>query len=224
MITKYTQEQFNTAKSTSLLECECENCASSFYKPKKEIVYEINKKRGSIRFCSAHCRSTFSKNKKQKLNCLNCMTDFEKFLSEIKKTQNHFCSRSCSVTYNNKHKSTGTRRSKLEIWLEEQLTSLYPNLHIDYNKKNAIGSELDIYIPHLKLAFELNGIFHYEPIYGSDKLNQIQNNDIFKSKACLDKQIDLCIIDSSSLKYFKPFNAQKYLDIIVNIVNQRTFC
>ena len=63
------------------------------------------------------------------------------------------------------------------MWLEEQLTSLYPKLDIHFNRKDTIGSELDIYIPSLNLAVELNGIFHYEPIFGKDKLSKIKTND-----------------------------------------------
>jgi hypothetical protein len=87
--------------------------------------------------------------------------------------------------------------------LQEKLTILFPSLDIHYNRKDAINSELDIYIPSLKLAIELNGIFHYEPIYDQDKLDQIQNNDHRKFQACAENGISLCIIDTSSLKYFK---------------------
>ena len=80
---------------------------------------------------------------------------------------------SCAATYNNKNKTHGTRRSKLECFIEKKLSELYPDLTIHYNQKDTINSELDIYIPSFKLAFELNGIFHYEPIYGEEKLNQI---------------------------------------------------
>ena len=132
-----------------------------------------------------------------------------------------FCNRSCAATYNNRNKTTGTRRSKLEKWLEEQLTELYKDLDIHFNRKDAIGSELDIYIPSLNLAFELNGIFHYEPIYGVDKLQQIKENDVSKSKSCHDAQIDFCVIDTSDQKYFKPKTAQKYLDIILKVINER---
>ena len=76
-----------------------------------------------------------------------------------------FCNHSCAATYNITHKTVGTRRSKLEVWLESQLRELYPNLTLLPNDKTAINSELDFYFPELKLAFELNGIFHYEPIY-----------------------------------------------------------
>jgi len=80
---------------------------------------------------------------------------------------------------------------------------------------------LDIYIPSLNLAFELNGIFHYEPIFGVDKLEKINKNDISKSKTCFNMKIDLCIIDTSYQKYIKPKTSQKYLDIITNIINER---
>lgn len=103
--------------------------------------------------------------------------------------------------------------------MQEQLSLQYPNLEIHYNRKDAINSELDIYIPSLKLAFELNGIFHYEPIYGPEKLSKIQNNDNRKFQACLEKGIELVIIDTSGLKYFKPLKAQSFYQIIINIIN-----
>lgn len=34
--------------------------------------------------------------------CKNCSTKFTKLLSNIKRTKNHFCSKSCAATYNNK--------------------------------------------------------------------------------------------------------------------------
>jgi hypothetical protein len=223
MIPLYTTEEFILAKSSTKLPCKCVNCYNIFYKDKRTINKAIKNIDGhNGNFCSNNCKVQFNGIGEKKVFCSNCFIEFLKTPSEIKKSKNNFCSKSCATTYNNKHKTTGNRRSKLEIYLEEQLKSLYTNLHIDYNKKDTISSELDIYIPSLKLAFELNGIFHYEPIYGLNKLNQIQSNDISKSKACFDKHIDLCIIDTSGLKYFKPTNAQKYLDIIVNIINQRT--
>lgn len=220
MIQLYSEQQFIDSKSTDKLPCKCYECGNSFYKLKKRIKYEITHKKGDIRYCSNQCLAN-SKKKEKSLNCTQCKIQFNKKLSDIKKSKNHFCSRSCSTTYNNKHKKFGTRRSKLEIWLEEQLTLLYPNLDIHFNRKDTIGSELDIYIPSLNLAIELNGIFHYEPIYGNDKLHKIQENDISKSKACHDLKIDLCIIDTSGQTYVKPKTSQKYLNIIINIFKER---
>jgi len=167
--------------------------------------------------------TTQTNNPRQQVQCKQCNKKFTRQPSQIKQSRsgNQFCCQSCAATYNNTHKTTGTRRSKLEKYLEEQLTQLYPNLEIHFNRKDAINSELDIYIPSLSLAFELNGIYHYEPIHGQEKLAQIQNNDNRKFQACLENNIELCIIDSSKLVYFKPKNAQKYLDIITNIINKQ---
>lgn len=218
----YSKIDFDNAKSKDKLPCECYECKSIFHVFKANIQQEQKYKRGRVRYCSQKCHIQSNHYTKQKVSCAQCGKEIKKQINELKRSKsgNHFCSKSCSVTYNNLHKKHGTRRSKLEIWLEEQLTILYPDLNIDYNGKEAIGSELDIYIPSMKLAFELNGIFHYEPIYGQDKLDKIQENDQNKFQACIDKKISLCIIDSSSLKYFKPNRAQKYLDIITEIINK----
>lgn len=132
-----------------------------------------------------------------------------------------FCNRSCAASYNNTHKTHGTRRSKLEVYIEEKLPVLYPYLVFHFNRKDAIDSELDIFIPSLKLAFELNGIYHYEPIHGKDKLVSIQNNDNRKFQACLERGIELCIIDSSKLNYFKESNAAPFLEIINKVIHQK---
>ena len=140
------------------------------------------------------------------------------------KTKNIFCNSSCAATFNNTHKTKGTRRSKLEVWLEQKLNKIYPTLTIHYCRKDAINSELDIFIPSINLAFELNGIFHYEPIYGEAILKNIKSNDNRKFQACLEQNIELCIINTSSLKYFKESNAIPYLKIIQNIIEGKLPC
>lgn len=180
------------------------------------VCKEANQK---LFFCSRRCYGFhITSIKTFKVSCSQCGIEMIRRKSSFK-GKNVFCSQSCGATYNNTHKTHGTRRSKLEVFLEEKLKELYPNLHIVFNGKETINSELDIYIPSLKLAFELNGIFHYEPIYGADKLKSIQNNDTRKFQACLEKGIELCIVDTSKLKYFKISNVQKYLDIISSIIN-----
>ena len=176
--------------------------------------------KSKIRCCSLNCWNKYQISKKTIIYCTNCNNEFSKSPKEMKKSKsgNHFCSQSCAASYNNKHKKHGTRRSKLEQWLENKLTNQYPNLEIHFNRKDTIGSELDIYIPSLKLAFELNGIFHYEPIYGEDKLNQIQENDSNKFQMCQKQNISFCTIDTSSQKYFKENTSKKYLDIITKII------
>jgi hypothetical protein len=227
MIPLYTQEQFENSSGEIKLPLQCLNCKKIFYKKKHLILRIINKSNFSHlnqshtgEFCCIKCRIKYQKGDIMEfINCKNCAKNFFKLKRHIKKTPNHFCSSSCAAIYNNTHKQTGTKISKLEIWLQEQLSIQYPNLEIHYNRKDAINSELDIYIPSLKLAFELNGIFHYEPIYGAEKLQQIQNNDDRKFQACLEKGIELVIIDISSQKYFKEKTSKKYLEIILEIIN-----
>lgn len=220
----FTEFEFNQAKSKQLLPCECYTCKKVFYITKHQIQKALNPSQTAQgKYCSKKCQPLLQKTS-LKVTCLNCGKEFEKQVKRVKKFPNNFCCQSCAATYNNTHKTYGIRRSKLEIYLEEQLKSLYPNLHFDFNKKDAINSELDIYIPSLNLAFELNGIFHYEPIYGSEKLTQIQNNDQRKFQACLEKNIELVLIDVSQLDYFKEQKAIKFLEIIKTIINSKLYC
>lgn len=219
----FSQKELKSAKSRQLLDLKCLHCQSVFQRPKNEILKVIKKSKGltlTLDFCNRSCVSAHRKNS-QEVKCKQCQKTFSKALREIKKSKNNFCSRSCSATYNNTHKTHGIKRSKCEAWIEENLKTIYPTLTLHFNQKDAINSELDIYVPSLKLAFEINGIFHYEPIFSEAKLEKIQNNDARKYQACIESHIELCIINMSDLKYFKPKNAQKYLDIIVNIIDSK---
>lgn len=221
MIPLYTQDEFKLSKSKDLLPIQCKQCGNTFYRTKHRIQAMLNPNANATGDCCSPECSRLNSFTIQKIECTNCGKIFNKLPNQIKKFKNHFCTQSCAATYSNTHKSYGTRRSKLERWLEEQLTILYPNLLIEYNQKTTIKSELDIYIPSLNIAFELNGIYHYEPIFGVDKLKKIKNNDDNKFLLCQKSKIDLCIIDTSQQTYVKPKTSQKYLDIITNIINQR---
>jgi len=215
MIPLYTEMEYKNSNSADLLPFKCEYCSIIFHKTKKLISKDINKAY-AFKYCSRLC-SNCSNYTGILLKCKRCSTEFIRIKSQT--SINNFCSKSCAVTYNNKHKTTGTRRSKLEIYIESQLKNLYPNLDILFNDKTTINSELDIYIPSLKLAFELNGLFHYEPVFGQDKLDKIVNNDNRKFAACNENQISLCVIDTSQQKYFRELTGKKYLDVIVNLIN-----
>ena len=223
MRTQYSESEIRNMKRSTekSISCICYTCDNIFYIDKSVALRHFNKKRSlANKYCSKKCQN-IGQIKFKEVSCKECNKKFTKGLSAIKKYPNHFCNHSCAATYNNMHKSKGTRRSKLEIYLENNLIKLYPNIKFQFNKKNAINSELDIFIPEIKLAFELNGIFHYEPIYGDAKLASIKNNDNRKFQACLEKQIELCIIDTSKLKYFKESNAKPFLEIIENIINSK---
>lgn len=221
----YTQTEFSQARSKDLLKLECEYCSKPFFRYKANIKQALdltNPKQ--CKYCSRACQH-LSRIKKKEYSCFNCGKPVFRQPCEINHIKNKhnraFCNQSCSAIYNNAHKSHGTTVSKLELWLQSQLSILYPELEILYNDKTTINSELDIYIPSLKLAFELNGIFHYEPIYGQETLDRIQNNDDRKFQACIERGIKLCIIDSSGQKRFTEKSSIPFLSIITNIISNQ---
>lgn len=216
----YTKEQFNQAKNNNKLPLECYNCHDVFYKIKSDIVKVLNGyKNVACKFCSRKCMGQFIYTQKSTI-CKNCNKTVKKSVRHIKKSKsgNLFCNSSCAASYNNKHKTYGTRRSKLEIYICQRLKEDFPQLEVYENRRDIIDSELDIYLPQLRLAIELNGIFHYEPIYGKDNLIKIKNNDRQKIIKCYEAGIELLVIDTTNQKYFKESTSKKYYDIIKNII------
>ena len=196
----------------------CEHCGQPFERQLR--LFNSRMKNSKRIFCSLQCSNKRRTAEHQIIQmCLNCGEPFESHINKLEKHK--FCSQSCSATFNNKNKTTGTRRSKIERFIEEQLTILFTDLEIVFNDKNIIGSELDIYFPSLKLAFELNGIFHYEPIFGETKLDRIQSNDKTKMIDCIKNGIDLCVIDISYIKRFSEQSSLRVLNTIIQIINER---
>ena len=71
----------------------------------------------------------------------------------------------------------------------------FPHLDLLPNDKNMLnGYEVDIAIPSLKIAIEWNGIVHFQPIYGKEKLTNIQMRDKEKSELAAEKGINLIVI------------------------------
>lgn len=200
-------------KKTKRVEIECTNCKKLFlYK-----VYDIGKYKSNC--CSRKCSNEL-KITSSEVVCKQCGKKFNKIKSQIIKFPNHFCSQSCAASFNNTHKDYGIRRSKLEIYLEEYIRKTFPEIELLCNNKESINSELDFYFPSLKFAIELNGIVHYEPIYGVDKFEKIQNNDKRKAIACYEKGIELAIIDTSNCKYLSNTAKEKYSTIVCDLLKE----
>ena len=82
------------------------------------------------------------------------------------------------------------------------IRSTFPLLEMVCNDVSILdGLEMDFYFPKIKLAIELNGITHYEPIYGSDRLSRSKDSDKRKMISCYEKGIELAVIDVSGAKY-----------------------
>lgn len=201
---------------------QCGFCTETFHRQNKWIKSVYKRNTDQYQYCSKTCAFKAKvRDRNVSVICRQCFSSFIKNITELTTSGNNFCSHSCSAKYHNAHKTTGQRRSKLEVWLETELQRLYPAIVFEFNQTPAINAELDIYIPELKLAVELNGIFHYEPIFGQEKFEKTKTNDTRKFQACIEKGIELLIIDVTGQKYFKPQNSQKYLDIITNIIDTK---
>src|ERR1017187_5890832 len=159
-------EEFNIAKWREIIPCVCDFCFKNFLKSKRKILHGAVKTKDKIKkaikftadrkvFCSGDCHQAYRmKLGNKQVICKNCATIVVKQLSSINKNGANFCSQSCAGIYNTAHKTKGNRRSKLEVWLEQQLFLKYPKLVFHFNRRDSINSELDIYLPELKLAFE----------------------------------------------------------------------
>ena len=157
-------------------------------------------------------------------NCKECNKDFfvkpHKLRQHLnRKYKNYFCSYKCSGIFNAKNKTFGSSRSKMEIFLEENLVKNYPSLTFICNSAEFIQAELDFFIPELHIAFEINGIFHYSPIFGEDKLKQTQTKDAFKIEQCKKNNIKLHVLDTSHFRYFKSKNASIFFEKICSIID-----
>ena len=214
-------EQYKSAKYGDYVDIICSHCQKPSKIKKHHLQISFCKNNVDV-FCSCICASKIRSTPPITYTCLTCNKPFinRHKTSKKAKSKNRFCSTNCAGIYNNKHKTYGFIRSKLEIYIESVFKIKFPNLNIIYNDRSAIGSELDIYIPELKFAVELNGIVHYEPIYGNDRLNIIRNKDNQKIISCYEIGVELMIIDTTHMKKFNPINANKYVTLIEDQINK----
>lgn len=217
----FTKEQYSNALRKTKLNLKCDLCGKTFQRTKHHH-YTAKSYNGFLYdYCSRIC-GTKANQTGYSVPCSHCGTIIYRRKQQFEKhNQKAFCNYSCSALYNNSRRTCGSGVSKLERWLQTKLINLYPRLNFVFNGNEAINSQLDIFIPSLNLAFELNGPFHYEPIFGKEKLDKIQNNDQRKFQACLERNIELCIIDTSKQKYFKEKTSQPFLDIIVDVISNK---
>lgn len=215
-------EKFAALEKRGLAQLRCLHCTKIFLLEKYRVQRGIE--RGTAKYCSQTCARHARRTSKE-VHCANCQALFRKHGVELKRTANHFCSRSCAAQFNNRHKNLGaSRRSKAEDYLSGLIRRDFPSLEIIQNDRALLpsGLELDIVIPHLKLAVELNGPIHYFPLFGEQKLAKIQDADISKQIEIKRLGYDLLVVDISTSGYFKKLKAmidEYYVSYIRPLLN-----
>lgn len=220
--------EFKVWKYLTQKKFRCELCKIKRNNAIKVKTEELKNKVSICKFCSNafknvgrkkyYCSKECIKNNKKKYVhvCIGCDIIFKSSEKDSK-----YCSNSCkSINLNLSkyaHMRGGKSRSKIEFYIEDKLKSDFPNIKFIFNDKETIGSELDVYIPELKIAIEINGIVHYEPIYGEEKLIKIQNKDKQKIINCHNLNIQLITIPLGKSSLSKKQTEEIYQKIFESI-------
>lgn len=202
---------------------QCSSCQTVFTRTRKVLDDRLRQVPDSMH-CTLSCKN-LDKGQAFIIQCVECGNTTRRTESQLNTRLdkhgncNQFCSRSCSVTHQNKNKTTGHRRSKLEIMVEDHIIENYPKLEFICNDSSLIGLELDFYFPDLKLGIELNGIFHYQPIFGEEKLQSTIKNDQLKIEKCKQFGIQLVQVDTSTQKTVNNKTSKPYVQKISDVIH-----
>ncbi len=204
----------------------CDNCCKIFpVTPNQWYARRKAKRdRGLMTYCGIDCRFAGQgklKNPLTKCSCKECGKEVLRSAKDIRRVSNSFCNASCSVTYTNKRQRKGRSRSKIEIYLEDKLSTEFSFLNFKFNDRTAIGLELDIYLPDLKMAFEVNGIFHYLPIFGLKPFEETEERDKRRREMCNYMGISLTEIDISKMGKFTFKSAFPIFEIIAEQITSK---
>lgn len=194
-----------TRKIQKLKKKVCEYCQSEF------ILNYINR---DNKFCSKKCYLDSCKCQGRDiiLECQKCHNSFTVKESLHQWKNRKFCSKSCAAKCH-----FGKNRSKWEALLSIELKKHFPQLTIIDNDRTTFdGLEIDIWIPELKFAIEWNGIYHYKPIFGQERLEYQQSNDNKKIALANNQNIHLIVIPAITM------GKKRFAEILSNIVETIT--
>lgn len=149
--------------------------------PKRKATWENNKALGLCSECSQP---------KENPSITKCTACNDKALKR-------------SITYNRKRGMLPAGQSKDELLIVDYLDKYYPSIDYVRNTRRVITStltnaplELDLFIPDLNIAFEIDGPMHRTPCYGEDRLQAQVINDNIKDEVCKAKGISLFRINT----------------------------
>lgn len=97
--------------------------------------------------------------------------------------------------------------SKLETYLLNQL--LKDGYRVEFHKEQTLSNtklQIDLFLPTLNTAIEIDGLSHFEPVWGQDTLSRNQGYDNKKTGLILGK--GLVLIRIKQLKDFSPSRAK----------------
>ncbi len=156
------------------------------------------------------------------INCKNCQKTFS-IKEHLTKGKNRYCSIPCSrvgsIKTRNQNFKGFKHRSKFELECEKRLSILYPEMEINYNRQGIIDYELDIYIPSLNLAIEINGACHYIKIAKKFNLERKQAIDREKIELCKKAYVDLYVLNTSKMQF--PKDNDIYFNMIKNFIDTK---
>ena len=168
----------------------------------------------ALRFCSLKCHHLKRvQDTHVEVVCAWCGKAVLKQISWIKENRYNFCSQSCSAKFQNTHKTLGaSRKSKAETYLAELIRADFKGIEVEENSRKVLpsGLELDLYLPALNLAIEINGPLHFFPIFGLNKLRSIQAKDARKQVEADAVGCRLLVLNTSNYKYWPE--TMKFLD------------
>lgn len=211
----FTKEEFVESLRPSkikerVLPCRCVVCNKTFYVSPKLITDQFKQNRlSNNRYCSIQCAGVDKRNR-VKTTCANCGKELE--VRESLLHDRNFCNRECKYAYERLHPNY-VSRSRMELLVEKMLTLAFPNLEVNYNNRELLnGIELDVYIPELRLAIEINGGYHYKVVDGDTKAyERTVKNDTKRRVLCEENGIDLYEYDTSKFAYPSFVSVDNYL-------------
>lgn len=115
---------------------------------------------------------------------------------------------------------SAVKGSKLERFLLDQLTKL--GYSVVYHKKGFIINEhleIDLLIPGLKVAIEVDGVFHSEDVWGNGSLAKVQFKDSEKNGLLLSAGYAVIRL-SNTAKSCSQYYMRERLNVLVNCLEE----
>jgi len=105
---------YNLNKRGENIPCVCDFCNNTFEKSRQHIGIQI-KRNQTLTFCNSNCCNLSRTKKHYDVICVTCEKPVNKTNSDMQKSKNHFCSRSCAAKHNNANRLPTSEETKIKI-------------------------------------------------------------------------------------------------------------